>query len=230
MKTMIWMPMTLLMLVLVAQAAAVETRDDATDVVERFSYTMGLQLGRMLKQQGVDDIDVDAFTGAIADVMQGREPRLTDEEMRQAIAERQAQLNAEEAELAERNAQAGQVFLAENAKKPGVETLPSGVQYRVLETGDGTKPGDNAKVTVHYHGTKIDGTVFDSSVDRGEPASFPINGVIPGFSEALSQMREGDHWQVFIPGPMAYGERGAGGAIGPNETLVFDLRLLEVEN
>lgn len=226
----IWMPLTLLLLLPVLPALAVESAEDAPDVAERFSYTMGVQLGRMLQQQGIDDIDVEAFTGAIGDVMEGRSLRLSNDEMRQALATRQQQLAAEQAEIAERNAAAGDAYLAENAKKPGVETLPSGVQYRVLATGEGSQPGENATVKVHYHGTKLDGTVFDSSVERGQPASFPVGGIIPGFSEALKNMREGDHWEVVIPASEAYGEKGAGDAIGPNETLVFDLQLLEVEN
>lgn len=225
MKIMPWMPLSLALLV---PAAPLSAADDGADVAERFSYTMGVQLGRMLQQRGVDGIDVDAFTRAIDDVMQNRQLQLTDTEMRQAVADRQRLIDARQTEAAASNAAAGSAFLAENAQKPGVETLPSGVQYRVLEAGEGRQPAENAMVRVHYHGTKIDGTVFDSSVDRGEPATFPVGGVIPGFREALTNMREGAHWQVFIPGDQAYGERGAGGKIGPNETLVFDLRLLEI--
>jgi FKBP-type peptidyl-prolyl cis-trans isomerase FklB len=218
MKSMTWVPLSLMLLGPVSPLLAAE---EAADVTERFSYTMGVQLGRMLQQQGIDGIDLDAFAQAIGDVMEDRPLQLTAADMRQAVADRQAQ-------IAEGNTAAGSAYLAENAKKPGVETLPSGVQYRVLEAGEGRQPGENAQVRVHYHGTKIDGTVFDSSVDRGEPATFPVGGVIPGFREALSNMREGAHWEVVIPGDQAYGERGAGTKIGPNETLVFDLRLLEI--
>jgi FKBP-type peptidyl-prolyl cis-trans isomerase FklB len=225
MKSMNWVPLSLTLLLPFSPPVAA---DESADVAERFSYAMGVQLGRMLQQQGIEGIDPDAFARAIGDVIENRPLQLTDADMRQAVADRQQMLEARQAQIAEGNTAAGSAFLAENAQKPGVETLPSGVQYRVLEAGEGRQPGENAQVRVHYHGTKIDGTVFDSSVDRGEPATFPVGGVIPGFREALSSMREGAHWQVFIPGDQAYGERGAGGKIGPNETLIFDLQLLEI--
>ena len=130
---------------------------------------------------------------------------------------------------AQANKKKGQDFLAENAKKPGVKTLPDGLQYLVLKEGTGKKPGPNDEVEVHYHGTLIDGTVFDSSVERGVPASFPVDRVIPGWTEVLQLMKEGSKWRVFIPSKLAYGSRGAPPKIGPNETLIFDVELLHVK-
>jgi FKBP-type peptidyl-prolyl cis-trans isomerase FklB len=124
--------------------------------------------------------------------------------------------------------EAGQRFLAENATKPGVVTRPSGLQYEILTVGNGPKPGPSDVVTTHYHGTLIDGTVFDSSVERGQPISFPVQGVIPGWVEALQLMPVGSKWRLFVPSELAYGKRGAGGAIGPNEVLVFEVELLSI--
>ncbi len=130
---------------------------------------------------------------------------------------------------AEANKKKGEDFLAANAKKKGVKTLPSGLQYLVIKEGTGKKPGPTDEVEVHYHGTLIDGTVFDSSVDRGEPASFPVNRVIPGWTEVLQLMKEGAKWRVFIPSKLAYRQRGAPPKIGPNETLIFEIELLHVK-
>jgi FKBP-type peptidyl-prolyl cis-trans isomerase FklB len=129
----------------------------------------------------------------------------------------------------EKNVKEGEAFLAANGKKDGVKTLASGLQYKVIKTGTGKTPKATDTVKVHYHGTLTDGTVFDSSVERGEPATFPVNGVIPGWIEALQLMKEGDKWQLVIPPKLAYGERGAGGKIGPNSVLVFDVELLSIE-
>lgn len=123
----------------------------------------------------------------------------------------------------------GAAFLAQNGQREGVVTLPSGLQYEILAEGDGATPGPTSTVTTHYHGTLIDGTVFDSSVRRGRPASFPVNGVIAGWTEALQLMQVGDKWRLFLPPELAYGDRGAGGAIGPGATLVFEVELLEVQ-
>lgn len=127
------------------------------------------------------------------------------------------------------NQKKGEQFLADNAKKEGVKTTASGLQYQVIKSGTGKTPGKKDTVKVHYHGTLVDGTVFDSSVDRGEPISFPVDGVIPGWTEALQLMKEGDKWKIFIPSNLAYGERGAGDKIGPNSALVFEVELLSVE-
>ncbi|MDJ0738194.1 MAG: FKBP-type peptidyl-prolyl cis-trans isomerase [Gammaproteobacteria bacterium] len=206
---------------------------DAADVSplsvsERYSYTMGVRLGQMLKEQGIERLDSQAFATAIDDVMSGRALRLSDAEMRDAVVAQQRQFTEQRAQQAQANLEAGQAFLAANAGKPDVVVLPSGLQYRALASGDGEQPTAQDRVRVHYHGTRIDGSVFDSSVERGEPADFPLSGVVPGFREAISNMRVGDHWQVFLPSALAYGERGAGSDIGPNEALIFEIRLLQV--
>jgi FKBP-type peptidyl-prolyl cis-trans isomerase len=131
---------------------------------------------------------------------------------------------------AEENAAAGKAFLEENAKKEGVLTLESGLQYKVLEEGNGTSPAEDDIVTVHYKGTLVDGTEFDSSYSRNEPATFPVNGVIKGWTEALQKMKTGDHWMIYIPAELAYGERQAGPTIGPNSTLIFDVTLLSIQD
>lgn len=206
---------------------------DAADVSplsvsERYSYTMGVRLGQMLKEQGIERLDSQAFATAIDDVMSGRALRLSDAEMRDAVVAQQRQFTEQRAQQAQANLEAGQAFLAANAGKPDVVVLPSGLQYRVLASGDGEQPTAQDRVRVHYHGTRIDGSVFDSSVERGQPADFPLSGVVPGFREAISNMRVGDHWQVFLPSALAYGERGAGSDIGPNEALTFEIRLLQI--
>jgi FKBP-type peptidyl-prolyl cis-trans isomerase FklB len=127
------------------------------------------------------------------------------------------------------NVEAGKKFLEENSKKPGVVTLPSGLQYQIIKEGTGPKPGPEDKVTTHYHGTLLNGKVFDSSVERGQPVSFAVNGVIPGWTEALQLMSVGSKWKLFIPSNLAYGERGAGGDIGPNETLIFEVELISID-
>lgn len=199
-------------------------------VPERYSYAMGVRLGQLLMAQGIVQLDSGAFAAAIDDVLANRPLRLSEAEMLDAIRDQQRAFGDQRAERARANLQAGQAFLAANAGKADVVVLPSGLQYRVLAKGDGQRPGPDASVRVHYRGTLLDGTVFDSSVERGEPAEFALSGVIPGFREAISNMRVGDRWQVFIPSALAYGEHGAGSDIGPNETLVFELQLLDIVN
>ena len=143
-----------------------------------------------------------------------------------SVAEKLASMKSQQAA---ENLKAGEAFLAENKKRPEVVALPSGLQYEILEAGTGPSPKNFHNVTCHYHGTLIDGTVFDSSVDRGEPISFPVDGVIPGWTEALQLMKEGDKWKIFIPSNLAYGEHGAGEKIAPNSTLVFEVELLSIE-
>lgn len=197
-------------------------------VSERYSYTMGVRLGQLLKAQGIRQLDSDAFAAAIDDVLAGRPLRLSESEMQQAVNEQQRVFAEQRAQRAQVNLEAGRRFLTENAGRADVVVRSSGLQYRVLESGTGEQPSAADSVRVHYHGTLLDGSVFDSSIDRGEPAEFPLGGIIPGFREALSLMRVGDRWQVFIPSALAYGERGAGADIGANETLIFDLQLLDI--
>lgn len=195
---------------------------------EKFSYTVGFQIGQSLREDGLD-IDVAALSQAIRDVMAGNEPRLSMEEMQTAVQSFQTQqMEAREA-IARDNLRAGQSFLADNRAKSGVAETDSGLQYQVIEEGSGKQPADTDTVRVHYRGTLIDGTEFDSSHSRGEPATFPVNAVIPGWREVLPLMKVGAKWKVFIPADLAYGERGAGANIGPNETLLFDIELLAIE-
>lgn len=197
-------------------------------VSERYSYAMGVRLGQLLKQQGIQQLDSNAFAAAIDDVLLDRPLRMSSDQMVSAIREQQQAFTQQRDQRGQVNLEAGRQFLARNATEPGIVELPSGLQYRVLETGGDAKPAEGGKVRVHYHGTLLDGTVFDSSTDRGEPVEFSLADVIPGFRESISLMRAGDRWQVFIPSDLAYGVDGAGTKIGPNETLIFEIQLLEV--
>lgn len=216
----------LLSITLVGVTVAAE--QPTLSVSERYSYAMGVRLGQLLKDQGIEKLDSKAFAEAIDDVLNDYPLRLSAVDMRQAIAEQQQVFARQRAARAEARLQAGKDFLAENAGKAGVVALPSGLQYQVLKSGSGEQPGPQDTVRVHYHGTLIDGNVFDSSVERGEPVEFPLAGVVPGFSEALSNMHVGDHWRVFLPSELAYGQRGAGSDIGPNEALIFEIELLDI--
>lgn len=198
---------------------------------QKVSYVIGSQIGTSIKSDGIE-IDLDAFVRGLTDARAGRELAMTQEEMQQAMQGFREQMMAKmEAERAEAGAKAGAEgakFLAENAEKPGVKTTESGLQYVVVEEGDGATPEASDVVRTHYRGTLIDGTEFDSSYARGEPAEFPVNGVIAGWTEALQLMQVGDKWKLFIPSDLAYGERGAGQDIPPNAALIFDIELLEI--
>jgi FKBP-type peptidyl-prolyl cis-trans isomerase FklB len=195
---------------------------------QKFSYTIGYQMGVKMRTSGTE-VDPTVFAKAIQDGLSGSEPKMTPEEMQAAFqAERQAKVEEHKIK-AEENLKKGQEFLTKNKDKEGVKTLPSGVQYEVIKEGTGKTPAAEDTVEVHYRGTLIDGKEFDSSYTRGAPATFKANGVIPGFKEALTSMKEGAHWKVYIPADQGYGERGAGQAIGPNETLIFDLELIAVK-
>jgi FKBP-type peptidyl-prolyl cis-trans isomerase FklB len=210
--------------ILAATPVGAEEYDDK----EKFSYTMGYQMGLKLRQGGAD-VDPAAFATAIEDALAGTTPKMTNDEMRATFeAEKEKRAKAEQ-ERADANRKRGEEFLAENKDKEGVQVLESGVQYIVIEEGEGDSPAADDTVEVHYRGTLIDGTEFDSSYERGSPATFKANGVIKGFQEALTHMKEGAKWKVFIPSELAYGESGAGNTIGPNETLIFDLELLAVK-
>lgn len=198
----------------------------------RISYTIGVNIGKDFKTQKMD-IDADALAMGLKDSLSDKELRLTEEEMASEIQafqqEMQAKITAEMEAMVAKNKEEGESFLAENAKKEGVVVTESGLQYKVLEPGEGESPEATDMVTVHYRGTLIDGTQFDSSYDRGEPATFPVVGVIAGWTEALQLMKPGAKWQLVIPPELAYGERGAGQVIGPNATLLFDVELISVE-
>ncbi|MCC5797411.1 MAG: FKBP-type peptidyl-prolyl cis-trans isomerase [Methylophaga sp.] len=194
---------------------------------QKLSYIFGIQVGQNMLAEGID-LDLSAFSAGVADMLAGQQPRLDQATAERLVGEYQQKQAQKMAEiLNEKQAQA-KAFMTENAARDGVVTTESGLQYEVLQAGDGATPGPEDRVIAHYHGTLIDGTVFDSSYDRGEPATFPVNGVIQGWQEALQMMQEGAKWRVVIPGNLAYGPRGAGELIGPNETLIFDIELVAI--
>src|SRR3990172_6672394 len=196
---------------------------------QKFSYTVGFQIGQKLKLQNLD-LDSKAFTQGAQDAISSAKPRLTTEEMQATVQSQQKKEMEKQELLMKKNLEAGQAFLEANKKKEGVIALPSGLQYKVITEGKGKQPKSTDTVIAHYRGTLTNGTEFDSSYKRNEPASFPVEGVIKGWQEALPLMKEGAKWQIFIPADLAYGPRGAGGAIGPNEALVFDIELLSVKS
>ena len=193
--------------------------------MDKFSYGLGMGIGQNLLSMGVKNIDVDDFVKALKDVLTGAKTEISHSEAQQVVNEHFRQL-AEEAYA--QNKASGEAFLAENAKKEGVTVLPSGLQYEVITEGNGKKPSATDRVQCHYEGTLIDGTVFDSSIKRGEPAVFGVNQVIKGWVEALQLMQEGAKWRLYIPYDMAYGEHGAGEMIPPYSALVFDVELIKV--
>ena len=199
---------------------------------DRLSYSIGMDIGMTLKNQSID-VDPAIVARGIKDSISGQNPLMTEQEMRETINTFQKEMMAKQQEVAkqqgEKNKKEGEAFLVENKKKEGVKTLPSGLQYKVIKAGTGKKPKAADTVTTNYRGTLIDGTEFDSSYKRGKPATFPVNGVIPGWTEALQLMEEGAKWQLFVPSNLAYGERGAGGQIGPNATLIFEVELLAIK-
>jgi len=199
---------------------------------EKISYGIGMDIGENMKRQSID-IDPDILAQGMKDVFAGNKLLLTEEEFRNTMENFKKDMMAKQKmqmqEISDNNKKEGEAFLAENKKKEGVITLPSGLQYKIIKEGEGNPPKETDTVTVHYRGTLIDGTEFDSSYSRGEPATFPVKGVIPGWTEALQLMKPGSTWQLFIPSNLAYGERGAGGKIGPNSTLVFDVELLSIK-
>ncbi len=193
--------------------------------MEKISYALGMVIGHNLKGMNVTGLDATDFANGVADVLSGRGAALGDEEARRIVSEYLQQCEASRSEAARK---AGEEFLAANARKEGVTVLPSGLQYLVLSEGTGRRPAATDSVKCHYEGTLIDGTVFDSSYRRGEPATFPLNGVIAGWTEGLQLMQEGAKYRFFIPYRLGYGARGAGQDIPPYAALVFDVELLEV--
>lgn len=194
---------------------------------EKFSYTIGFQVAQGFKRDGLD-IDTDSMAQAIKDVMSNKDLQLSPDEMRTVMENAQKKMLAARAATGEKAKAAGKAFLAANKKKDGVITRLSGLQYKVISMGKGKQPTADSSITAHYKGTLIDGTEFDSSYRRNQPATFNVGQVIPGWKEVLPLMHEGDKWQVFIPAELAYGERGSGSAIGPNEALIFDIELIKV--
>ena len=195
--------------------------------MDKLSYALGLNVGYSYLASGINKLQVEDFAEGVRAVMEAKEPAISIDEAKQIINEFLTQLQAEAEKAGEANLQAGEAFLAENAKREGVITLPSGLQYEVLATGEGRKPKATDKVQCHYHGTLLDGMVFDSSVQRGTPAVFGVNQVIPGWVEALQLMNEGSRWKLYIPSSLGYGAQGAG-PIPPHSTLIFEVELIKV--
>jgi FKBP-type peptidyl-prolyl cis-trans isomerase FklB len=206
---------------------ALETQKD------KVSYAVGINLGRGIHKEAVD-VDPEILARGLRDGLSDAKPQMTDEEVQATLTELQKQVTAHQQEVrqqaTEKNKKAGEAFLAANKDKPGVVTLPSGLQYKIIEPGTGPKPTASDSVVCNYRGTLIDGTEFDSSYKRGQAATFPVGQVIKGWTEALQLMPVGSKWQLFIPADLAYGERGTnGGPIGPNETLVFEVQLVSIQ-
>ena len=198
------------------------------ELKEKISYIIGRDMASNLKKQGID-IEAEPFIRGMKEAMEGKPSVLSQEEVQQAMMALQEEMAQKQDASGSDNKRAGEEFLADNQNKEGVKTLPSGLQYQVLQEGSGKSPSKTDTVTTHYHGTLIDGTVFDSSYQRNEPATFPVNGVIAGWTEALQMMKEGAKWRLFIPANLAYGAQGAGSDIGPHSTLIFDVELLSVK-
>ncbi len=202
------------------------------DQKDKVSYSIGMEIGKNLKR-GSFEINQDFLLKGIKDAFSGEKPLMTDQEITDVMTAFQKELMAKQQEMAkkmgEMNKKEGEAFLAENKKKEGVTTLPSGLQYKVIKAGSGKKPKATDTVTVNYRGTLVNGTEFDSSYKRGNPVTFPVTGVIPGWTEILQLMEEGAKWEVVIPSNLAYGERSAGPQIGPHSTLVFEIELISIQ-
>lgn len=195
---------------------------------DKVSYIIGMDIGTNLKKQSID-VEPNILAKGVEDALTGGKPLLSEQEIRETMTAFQNEMKVRQEVVAKKNKEQGESFLTENKKKEGVKILQSGLQYKVIKVGGGKKPKLNDNVTTHYRGTLIDGTEFDSSYKRGGPATFQVSGVIPGWTEALQLMEEGAKWQLFIPPNLAYGDRGAGGVIGPNATLIFEIELISIQ-
>lgn len=222
---------TLTIVLIATGCFAADKNPDMKTLKEKVSYGIGLSIGKDFQRQNID-VDLDILKRGIQDGLTGAKPLLTDQQLKETMQSFQKEMKAKHQQRAkvegEKNKKEGEAFLKANAKKEGVKTLPSGLQYKILKKGTGSTPKPTDTVTVNYRGTLLDGTVFDSTYKRGKPATFRVNGVIPGWTEALQHMKEGAKWRLFIPSNLAYGERGAGPVIGPNAVLIFDVELLKV--
>lgn len=194
----------------------------------RVSYGIGLQVGKQLSSNTFDGMDFSAVAQGVVDALEGTTPAVAESDLQSAFAEIRTRMEAKQAEQAKKLAAEGDAFLQQNATKDGITVTESGLQYEVITEGSGEKPVASSTVRTHYHGTLIDGTVFDSSVNRGQPAEFPVNGVIAGWTEALQMMTVGSKWRLYVPHNLAYGARGAGSSIGPYSALIFEVELLDV--
>ena len=202
--------------------------DQFKTVETQASYGIGFQMGQQLQSNPFEGLDLDSVVAGLKDAFTGQAPQVDNDTLRDAFGEIHQRMQAAKAEQHKEAIAEGENFLAENAKRDGVVTTESGLQYEVLTTGEGAKPTADCTVRTHYHGTLINGSVFDSSYDRGQPAEFPVGGVIKGWTEALQMMPVGSKWRLYVPHNLAYGEQGAGGAIAPYSTLVFDVELLDI--
>lgn len=213
-------------------AAPGQTATPFANDADKFSYALGMNLGENLHRQSVD-INPDELAQGVRDALAGGKTLMTDEEARAVLTQVQAQVREKQQEkmaaTGDTNKKEGEAFLAGNKGKEGVVTLPSGLQYKIVTQGTGPKPTANDTVVCNYRGTLINGEEFDSSYKRGQPATFPVSGVIKGWTEALQLMPVGSKWQLFVPSDLAYAERGVGGAIGPNATLIFEVELLSIQ-
>jgi FKBP-type peptidyl-prolyl cis-trans isomerase FklB len=224
MNTIVWLTLGL-------AASAITRAEDKANLKtqqDKVSYTIGNNIGKNFKQQGIQ-VNFDFFLKGVKDGAAGTDNPLTEEEVRDVMAAFQKEMQSKEEQKGSMNKQTGEKFLADNKKKPGVVSLPSGLQYKVVKEGTGPIPKDGETVETHYRGTLLDGTEFDSSYKRKETAVFGVNDVIKGWTEALKLMKVGSKWQLFIPSDLAYGDRGAGGQIGPNSTLLFDIELISIK-
>lgn len=203
------------------------------DQRDKASYSIGVNIGSGIKANALD-LNTDALMAGVQDGISGAKPQLTDKEREETLMAFEQDMMKKETErlkeLAEKNKKEGTAFLAANKAKEGVKTLPSGLQYKVLAEGNGAQPKPTDQITVNYRGTLLDGTEFDNSYKRGEPATLQLNGVIKAWSEALPLMKTGAKWELFVPADLAYGEKGAGRAIGPNSTLIFEVELLSIKS
>jgi UDP-GlcNAc:undecaprenyl-phosphate/decaprenyl-phosphate GlcNAc-1-phosphate transferase len=205
---------------------------DLKTLNDRINYAIGVNLISNFKKQGVD-IDLNLVIKGMQDAFLGRKLPLTDEELRQSISYYQTDVRQKQAKdratASDINKKEGETFLAENRKKDGIVTLPNGLQYRIIKAGNGKNPTDDDSVVCQYRGTLISGAEFDSSYSKGKPATFKVNGVIPGWREAIKLMPVGSTWQIFVPSQLAYGAKGSGNAIGPNATLIFEVELIAIK-
>lgn len=204
-----------------------QTQEKPESLAERISYSVGLNMGQNLKRDGIE-VDLAYLMQGLRDALEGNTPLLSDQEIQAAGQQIQKRMNERRQAAGAENRAEGQSFLAENAKRPEVKTTSSGLQYEVLREGEGPSPGEGETVTVHYRGTLLDGTEFDSSYSRGEPATFPLDRVIEGWKEGLQMMKEGAKYKFYIPSDLAYGEQGTpGGPIPPSATLIFEVELIK---
>ena len=213
-------------------AVSAEEKSALKDPKDKVSYSIGLDIGTTLKKQNID-VNTDTLFTGLKDALSGAKPKMTEEEMKETMMNFSKELRDKQQktmeEATQKNAAAGAKFLEENKKKPGVKTTASGLQYKVLKEGSGPSPKETDTVVTNYRGTLINGTEFDSSYKRNEPVTFPVNGVIKGWTEALQLMKKGSKYELFVPAELAYGPRGAGQDIGPNETLIFEVELLDIK-